>query len=260
MIDMVSMMQMTKPGFAMADGSYTVLIPQDASGFGRLVQVKNHQGFPVDIILYNDHGLWDRLTERDKPGWSNPSDVKLHTGNGGLGTLICPRFVSSFPTVPSLTDVASYEPFFSGQTDLVPKNVGAAKSIVSVETLNWGGELGQRLTYVRKYYWGGHGALGAITYSDLETYSYVPPFGMVHWTHAKLSPAGAYIVDIDPGIKNTTRPMPTKLMNVPIMLGGGAPVILPGPGPVVPPPPAIPALGNMTFTEAIATLKAMGAF
>lgn len=224
MNDLVTIMSL-QAGWQRSDGAYTVTNPIDGSGFGTLFQVKqdnppNGVGFPFDCILFDANNCYDKVTERDKPGWSNPNNIKIHTGSDGKGTLIGPRNIASgLPSAEYITEVTSYESWANGPknwavTDLIPHSVGRSRTTWGYTSdVDWGGNVGKIPTFIRYYQWGGkQQADGSWIYSDLETYIYASPWGEIQWTHATLDPkSGMYVVDNAPGLKSTFK----KVTSVP---------------------------------------------
>lgn len=216
MIDMVSLFTLQKPGLSL-NGAYNVVQPIDKStGLGRLFYVKNPQGYPIDLRLYDKDFIYDSLTEFDKEGWKNPGYVKLHLGNGGKGNIICPRNVSGLPYGDMITYESLYVGLKDNKWDFNPANVGVVNfSMGPPSRLEWGGDVGRRDTYILCYQWGG--ASISTPFPNRELYYYAPPFGLVKWTHEMLNTQGDYIIVEEPPIMNKLQPLSTPKVMLPFM-------------------------------------------
>lgn len=194
-IDALDIFRLQKPGFCLS-GVY------DIKSDDFLDHVKNPQGFPIDRRRYNNSWVYDNQTEGDPPsGWSNPNSIKIHIGNGGRGNRICPRWIDQFPTVTTETD-SPYMILLNSQWDYKPMSVSGTRYILNAPTMrDWGGDVQSVLTYRLDYYWGGKLQGSAISYPNLEQYSYAPPWGLVRWQHCILR-NGGYIPDTPAATSN----------------------------------------------------------
>lgn len=194
--DMLNVMMFNKPGFC-NNGAYAIMRGD------LLLSVKNPKGFPIDIrrIFKDAQGVEWISDQQTEDSWDDPGAIKLHVGNGGRGNRMCKRYVDSFPHTVSELDSPLYR-IKDGKTDYVVRSAGPTAYIWNApRMINWGGDVGNVLTYPVDYYWSGR--------TNREQYYFVPGWGLVKWNHMSLK-GGVYSIDI-PG----DDPKPnTKLMSL----------------------------------------------
>jgi hypothetical protein len=221
----------TSPGQSL-DGSYDVLW-QDF-----LMHVKNPKGFPVDQRkLANDllgvPSVFDGGTEGSLDGWDNPNNIKLHVANGGKGSKICDRYITSFPHTTYNYD-SGYMVLNNNLWDGRTPNVRATKFVINdaVVIKDWGGDVKKSPVYTMQYYWNGgvdpHGkdlvqilvktATGFTiqlvqgTYTKREQYYYgvripnpLTSWGLLQWNTSDLV-NGQWVQRDESAIANTLKP------------------------------------------------------
>lgn len=215
-IDMVKLMTQHIAPLTSLSGTYDIVEDNGPGKDSHIFRVKNPQGFPVDHRIYDDNLIYDAGTEYNKPGWTDPTAVKIHC-NGMKGNPICTRFVMGLPSPEMVNYNSNYMIFTNGQWDFVQRGVNATRYSMGAPYLwDWGGDVGIVKTFPLNYQWGGIGS----SYSDLEEYFYAPPFGLVHWQHSTLNKTtGLYDLVDNPGILNKLLPLQMAKLVYPIMVG-----------------------------------------
>jgi hypothetical protein len=191
-------------GFAKAD-STDIVTPIDASGYGQWKHIKNLQGWPWDLKLYDANFVYDWVTEGAN-GWSTdinvgPKSFKKFVGNHassehGLmqdGLPIFPRMIDTVSnnyeinTPTSQTTYATFENC---------KQVGATVSLGAVThklqgpfQIDHEGDVGEVPTLIHQYFWNNNGV------PTLEENYYALHFGWIAWKLQTLnSTTGLYEV------------------------------------------------------------------
>lgn len=175
-----------------------IITPIDPeSGYGQWKHIKNMQGWPWDLNLYDNHFVYDWVTE-GKNGWSSDPNVgpksykkfiQNHTnpitGKFDDGLVMFPRYVDTARN--NLITVIPKE-----QTSYVVfencKQVGPAVSlgpVIMVLTgpymINHGGDVGEQPTLIHQYYW----INGNVPV--LEENYYALDFGWIAWKFQRLN-------------------------------------------------------------------------
>jgi hypothetical protein len=179
-------------------GEYDIITPVDpAVGVGQWKHVKNPQGWPWDIHLYDNRYIYDFVTE---VSWeAGPRAYKKfiqnHTGPtiGILkdGLIMFPRYVQSNSNLfdldiePELTQYATFKDC---------TQVGPAQSLGLVHQrlrgpfqIDSGGDVGSQPTLIHQYYWSNNGV------PTLEENHFALNYGWTQWNLLELdSSTGLY--------------------------------------------------------------------
>ena len=184
-----------------ADGSYDRVTANTTTNPGKWERIKNKQGWPWDIKLYDDQFVYDWITEQD---WTSPRDYKKfvqnHTGLDGKtlqdGVKMFPRFIDDngpvFPSyaIPELSTIltpkaqSTYRIFTNCVWNNKPNDVGIIEHLLYGPIgIDHGGNVGFVPTLIHQYYWDGiTEADGEVNYAQLEENWYAKGFGWVRWT------------------------------------------------------------------------------
>ena len=170
-----------------------IITPIDASGYGQWKHIKNPQGWPWDLKLYDEHYVYDWVTEGPN-GWSTdpkvgPKSFKKFAGNydGKDGLPIFPRYVdtvdsrSDLPYDPASTHYATFE---NCQQVGPAVSLGAVRHVLRGPFLLYhGGDVGMQPTLIHQYYWSNNGL------PTLEENYYALNWGWIAWKLQELNPA-----------------------------------------------------------------------
>lgn len=178
-------------GATKADAS-DILTPIDpTSGYGQWKHIKNMQGWPWDLKLYDEHFVYDWVTEGAN-GWSGdpnvgPKSFKKFVGNHSSpdhallqdGLPIFPRFVDSVTNNYEINTAASQTTYATFENC---KQVGVTVSLGPVThrlqgpfQIDHGGMVGQQPTLIHQYFWNNNGV------PTLEENYYAYRFGWISW-------------------------------------------------------------------------------
>jgi hypothetical protein len=160
------------------------------SGVGQWKHVKNPQGWPWDLKLYDNDFVYDWITE-GKDGWSSnpeigPKSYKKFIQNhvsldGDLadGLAMFPRFIDSVENnsvlkIPS--DQTLYATFSNCEQVGEPCSLGdVTQKLQGPFLINHGGDIGACSTLIHQYYWTDNGV------PVLEENYYALDYGWTAW-------------------------------------------------------------------------------
>lgn len=180
----------------------------DASGYGQWKHIKNQQGWPWDLKLYDEQYVYDWITEGPW-GWSSdpkigPKSFKKFIGNhipaagarpAGMkpadGLPMFPRYVDTVDTKSDMSfgaDQTHYATFENCMQVGLPASLGAVRHVLRGPfALFHGGDVGMQPTLIHQYYWSDSGQ------AMLEENYYALNWGWVRWSLQKLdSQTGLY--------------------------------------------------------------------
>jgi hypothetical protein len=176
-------------GEAKAD-SADIITAIDASGYGQWKHVKNLQGWPWDLKLYDKEYVYDWITEGPN-GWSpdpivGPRSFKKFIQNhynihGVLvdGLPIFPRYVDSvenFHVTDIPSNLTTYATFENCKQQGTSVPLGAVTHrLTGPFQINHGGDVATQPTLIHQYYWSNNGV------PTLEENYYALSFGWVSW-------------------------------------------------------------------------------
>lgn len=157
---------------------------------GWIWYMKGRQGYPWDGNTFNEHMVFQCITEGEK-GWQDPSSYKAFTSSswkdshGGIAW--SPRFIDTdLPLQPFLiTQDSSYATFLGGEQIRVQDLGGPTVCQVSAPFWEVVGDLGPQLVIRQSYQWGGRDL------SSMELNTYARTYGWVRWQLYELQ-AGRY--------------------------------------------------------------------
>jgi hypothetical protein len=166
-------------------GAFDIVTPIDpVSRYGQWKHVKNVQGWPWDLKLYDEHYIYDWITEKD---WtSGPRAFKKFiqnhlsfTGQLQDGVIMLPRFADSLSAGFNSTTIADQTTYATFENCL---QVGPAISLGTIShhlrgpfLIDHAGDVGPQPTYIHQYYWKNNGV------PTLEENYYALHYGWVAW-------------------------------------------------------------------------------
>lgn len=189
-LSFVCLPQATTLTSSWSDGSYDSI-----DQAGKWYRVKNKQGWPWDIKLYDDHFVYDWITEQN---WTSPRDYKKFVGNHpdatgkpSDGVKMFPRFVTLAGAVspswvpPVISQIVTpsaqttFRIFTNCKWDNVTHNLGDIEhTLLGPVGFDHGGNVGYVPTLVHQYKWNGKAGV----YGVMEENLYALNFGWVRWT------------------------------------------------------------------------------
>ena len=174
--------------------TFDIVTLPDASGYGQWKHVKNIQGWPWDLKLYDDQFVYDWVTEGAN-GWSTdpnigPKSFKKfvgnHTGPNGQpadGMIMFNRFIDTQNNTYNLViqPAQTMYAIFEGCVEQ-----GAAQSLGQVTQrlrgpflIDHGGDVGPQPTLIHQYYW--VNKVNGVSVPTLEENYYALNYGWVAW-------------------------------------------------------------------------------
>lgn len=176
-------------------GYNDILTPIDlASGYGQWKRLKSPAGFPWDLKLYDQYGVYDWVTEKSwDAGSRSYKKFVLNHRNQLLayadGLKMCQRYFTT-PFIDSSVYTAKSRTTYKIVTDCVwdgkPNDLGdVSQNFFGPFLIDHGGDVGRQPTLIQHYCW--DGVLGA--YGMVEENYYALNYGWIRWTETKFNPA-----------------------------------------------------------------------
>lgn len=169
-----------------------IITPIDSSGYGQWKHIKNPQGWPWDIKLYDEKYVYDWITEGPH-GWSPLSTVgpksfkkfiQNHVNKDNKmvdGLPMFPRYVDTVDTRFDMSfgaDRTHYATFENCAQVGATASLGAVRQVLRGPfALNHAGDVKTAPTLIHQYYWNNNGV------PTLEENYYALNWGWVRWTH-----------------------------------------------------------------------------
>lgn len=175
-----------------------IITPIDSSGYGQWKHIKSPSGFPWDLKLYDEFGVYDWVTEKT---WAEgPRCYKKFVQNRidrnqkiADGLQMCDRFyqngiINSGYLTPHLQ--STYRIYTDCKWDNKPNNLSDVnQAFFGPVMLDHGGDVGLQSSLIQQYEWNGHSAV----YGMIEENWYALNYGWTRWVEKKLNPAtGVY--------------------------------------------------------------------
>src|SRR5580765_969456 len=195
--------------------SFDIVTPIDAaSGYGQWKHVKNEQGWPWDIRLYDSKYVYDWVTEKDwasgprayKKFIQNHSNLQKLTFEDGM--IMFPRFVDTISNKfdldipPELTNYAMFEDC----RQVSAKSLGLVhQRLRGPFLIDHGGDVKSQPTLIHQYYWMNNGV------ATLEENYYGLGFGWVSWKLQVLDGQTGFYKSVQTTTENTVNPVLVKI-------------------------------------------------
>jgi hypothetical protein len=198
-----------------------IVTPIDpVSGYGQWQHVKNIQGWPWDIKLYDATHIYDWVTEGAN-GWSPDPNIgpksykkfiKNHvdkTGQLADGMIEFNRFIDTHTNhfniiIPaSQTQYATFEK--CAQTAVTSLGV-VTQRLHGPFLIDHGGNVGPQPTIIQQYYWSNNGV------STLEENYYALHYGWVAWKLQTLNTATQLYETVKTTVANVLAPATPKIV------------------------------------------------
>jgi hypothetical protein len=163
-----------------------IITAVDDSGYGQWKHIKNPQGWPWDLKLYDQNFVYDWITE-GADGWSADPDIGPKSykkfiqnhGDGEDGLPMFPRYIDSVSNhfvIKIPPELTKYATFSNCKQVGEPVSLGAITQVLNGPfQINHGGDVGTVATLIHQYFW---------TDGDtpvLEENYYALDFGWVAW-------------------------------------------------------------------------------
>lgn len=186
-------------------GTFDIVTLPDSSGYGQWKHVKNPQGWPWDLKLYDNEFIYDWVTGDDAhPG---PRNFKKFVGNHlnaddtwADGLIMFPRWVDSANETYQITIPASQATYatVSNCTLIDIKSLGViTQRLHGPFLIDHGGDVGPQPTLIHQYDWSNNGVL-----TREENY-YALHYGWTAWKLQTLNVATGMYVPVKATISNT---------------------------------------------------------
>lgn len=198
-----------------------IITPIDSSGYGQWKHIKNPRGWPWDLKLYDEHYIYDWVTE-GAHGWSSDIDVgpksfkkfignHMTAGRPADGLPMFPRYVDTVATKSDMSfgpDQTNYAVFENCIQVGTPVSLGSVRQVLRGPfALYHGGDVGMQPTLIHQYYWSNNGI------PTLEENYYALHWGWVRWSLQELDPkSGFYRVKNETVSVNWTRVIEVKIV------------------------------------------------
>jgi hypothetical protein len=169
--------------------------------------IKSAAGWPWDIQLVDQSGIFFRVTENDAMvngvaiGWppgGSPAAYRLYTqansGSASLGFQIAPRYYDPSAGRIKVVDVVDVPTLrFSDCSTSVVNHLGPAQSWISMQTVNFGGQLGAQQSLVCEYFYT-VASTSPLTFKTRERFFLTQQSGWVGWDVSALQSDGTWKV------------------------------------------------------------------
>jgi hypothetical protein len=169
--------------------------------------LKNPAGWPWDVNIVDDTGVYFRVTENDAVvngvgvGWppnGSPTALRLYIGtNPGSSTLgfkIAPRYYDPSQgriQVASVTDVPTQR--YSSCGSFTAGHLGPAQSFISMQSVDFGGAVGVQDALVCEYFYTVNTS-SPLTFKARERFYFTAQNGWMVWDLSARQADGTYLV------------------------------------------------------------------
>lgn len=190
-----------------ANPVYSTFWPENSAGQGKVIWIKNGQGFPWDVMTYDNSYFYLWATESGPTSWTDASYYKAFQTPVPLVERFINAGLPSTPlvTYPPNTNVVTY----AGCQPSTPVSLGRIRTQATGPwLLDHGGTVGRQPTVVLSYQWNSDNS----KYLTREQFYLVENIGLVRWDRGVLQPDGTYLVapdadfPVNPVFYNTLKP------------------------------------------------------
>jgi len=165
--------------------AFDIVTPIDpASGYGQWKHVKNVQGWPWDIKLYDNDYIYDWITEKS---WTDDNRAykkfiqnhpSIHSLKFEDGLIMFPRHIRQTNVAFDIdipVEQSQYSTFVDCQHTRTDHLGPIHQRLRGPFLIDHGGDVGPQLTIIHQYYWSNNGVL------TLEENHFAQNYGWVAW-------------------------------------------------------------------------------
>lgn len=178
-------------------GCFDIITPIDpAVGTGQWKHVKNPQGWPWDIALYDNKYVYDWITEVNWTAGPRAYKKFIQNHMGATvgvfrdGMIMFPRWVAPSNNVFDLDiepELTKYATFLDCKQTSPAQSLGLVhQSLRGPFEIDNGGDVGSQPTLIQQYYW--TNVKDGVSVPTMEENHYALDFGWTQWNLLELDP------------------------------------------------------------------------